>query len=175
MDITSYQLILMVRWKDLRTYSFLKKGGIPMEDYDMITPHRRGRRWLLIGGLAFAFLLALGVGVLLGTSTGTTQASALTAVSSSSSQSPAVTQGGAGSSQSLTFAQGNANSAQPMAGGQGQCETLTVSSVSGNTIVAKSSNGSSVTIHTTASTSFRQAGKTVTASAVTVGARIHVM
>ena len=155
-----------------------------MEDYDKIAPtplhqppapRRRGRRWLLIGGLAFAFMLALGVGVLLGTSTGTTQASALTAVSSSSSQSPAVTQGGASSSQSLTFAQGGANYAQPMAGGQGQCETLTVSSVSGNTIVAKSSNGSSVTIHTTASTSFRQAGKTVTASAITVGARIHVM
>ena len=71
-----------------------------MEDYDKITPHRRGRRWLLIGGLAFAFMLALGVGVLLGTSTGTTQASALTAVSSSSSQSPAVTQGGNNSSQS---------------------------------------------------------------------------
>ena len=181
MDITSYQLILMVRWKDLRTYSFLKKGGIPMEDYDKITPHRRARRWLLIGGLAFAFMLALGVGVLLGTSTGTTQASALTAVSSSSSQSPAVTQGGNNSSQSLTFAQGGANYAQPMANGpgagrpQGQCESFTVSSVSGNTIVVKSSNGSSVTIHTTASTSFRQAGKTVTASAITVGARIHVM
>jgi uncharacterized protein DUF5666 len=156
-----------------------------MEDYDKIAPthlhqppapRRRGRRWLLIGGLAFAFMLALGVGVLLGTSTGTTQASALTAISSSSAQSPAVTQGGVNSSQSLTFAQGGTNYAQPMAGGpQGQCETLTVSSVSGNTIVAKSSNGSSVTIHTTASTSFRQAGKTVTASAITVGARIHVM
>src|SRR6266567_5942590 len=162
----------------------LKKGGIPMKNYEEMAstrldqppaPRWRGRRWLLIGGLAFAFMLALGVGVLLGTSTGTTQASALTAVSSSSSQSPAVTQGGASSSQSLTFAQGGANNAQPMAGGQGQCETLTVSSVSGNTIVAKSSNGSSVTIHTTASTSFRQAGKTVTASAITVGARIHVM
>ena len=159
-----------------------------MEDYDKIAqthlhqppaPRRRGRRWLLIGGLAFAFMLALGVGVLLGTSTGTTQASVLTAVSSSSSQSPAVTQGGVSSSQSLTF--GGANNAQQMASGpgagrtQGQCETLTVSSVSGNTIVAKSSNGSSVTIHTTASTSFRQAGKTVTANAITVGARIHVM
>ena len=155
-----------------------------MEDYEEMAqirlnqppaPRRRGRRWLLIGGLAFAFLLALGVGVFMGSSTSTTQAAALSSGSISSSQSQAVTQGGAGSSQSLTFAQGNANSAQPMAGGQGQCETLTVSSVSGNTIVAKSSNGSSVTIHTTASTSFRQAGKTVTASAVTVGARIHVM
>ena len=155
-----------------------------MEDYEEMAqirlnqppaPRRRGRRWLLIGGLAFAFLLALGVGVFMGSSTSTTQAAALSSGSISSSQSQAVTQGGAGSSQSLTFAQGNANSAQPMTGGQGQCETLTVSSVSGNTIVAKSSNGSSVTIHTTASTSFRQAGKTVTASAVTVGARIHVM
>src|SRR6266581_1753949 len=155
-----------------------------MEDYEEMAqirlnqppaPRRRGRRWLLIGGLAFAFLLALGVGVFMGSSTSTTQAAALSSGSISSSQSQAVTQGGAGSSQSLTFAQGNANSAQPMAGGQGQCETLTVSSVSGNTIVAKSSNGSSVTIHTTASTSFRQAGKTVTASAITVGARIHVM
>jgi Domain of unknown function (DUF5666) len=154
-----------------------------MEDYDKIAPRRRGPGWLMIGGLAFAFMLALGVGVLLGTSAGTTRASALTAVNNSSSQSPAVTQGGINSSQSLTFAQGGANYAQPMAGGpgagkpqgQGQCESFTVSSVSGNTIVAKSSNGSSVTIHTTASTSYRQAGKTVTASSIKAGTRIHVM
>lgn len=146
-----------------------------MEDYDKIAPRRRGRRWLLIGGLAFAFVLALGVGMLLGSSTGTSQAAALTAVSSTSSQSQAVTQGGDNGSQSLTFAQGGANFAQPFAGGQGQCEAFTVSSVSGNTIVAKSSNGSSVTIHTTSSTTYRQASKTVTASAITVGARIHVM
>lgn len=161
-----------------------------MEDYEKITPTRldqppaprwRGRRWLLIGGLAFAFILALGVGVFLGSSTSATQAAALTSGSNSSSQSLAVTQGGTGSSQSLNFAQGGANYAKPMAGGpgahgaQGQCETLTVSSVNGNTIVAKSASGRSVTIHTTASTSFRQAGKTVTASAITVGTRIHVM
>jgi Domain of unknown function (DUF5666) len=153
-----------------------------MEDYEEIAPtrldqppapRRRGRRWLLIGGLAFAFMLALGVGVLMGSSTSTTQAAALASGSTSSSQSQAVTQGGDGSSQSLTFAQGNAHNAQPRA--QGQCETLTVSSVNGNTIVAKSSNGSSVTIHTTASTRLTQAGKTVTASAIKVGTRIHVM
>jgi len=153
-----------------------------MEDYEKMAPIRldqppaprlRGRRWLLIGGLAFAFMLALGVGVLMGSSTSTTQAAALASGSTSSSQSQAVTQGGDGSSQSLTFAQGNANNAQPRA--QGQCETLTVSSVNGNTIVAKSSNGSSVTIHTTASTRLTQAGKTVTASAIKVGTRIHVM
>jgi Domain of unknown function (DUF5666) len=153
-----------------------------MEDYEEMAstrldqppaPRRRGRRWLLIGALAFAFMLALGVGTLLGSTTSTTQAAALTSGSTSSSQSPAVTQGGDGSSQSLTFAQGNANNAQPRA--QGQCEMLTVSSVNGNTIVAKSSNGSSVTIHTTASTRLTQAGKTVTASAIKVGTRINVM
>ena len=153
-----------------------------MEDYEEMAstrldqppaPRRRGRRWLLIGALAFAFMLALGVGTLLSSTTSTTQAAALTSGSTSSSQSPAVTQGGDGSSQSLTFAQGNANNAQPRA--QGQCEMLTVSSVNGDTIVAKSSNGSSVTIHTTASTRLTQAGKTVTASAIKVGTRINVM
>ena len=152
-----------------------------MDDHDKIAPLRRSRKWLLIGGLAFAFMFALGIGTLLGASSGTAQASALTTVNTSSAQSPAVTQGGSNSSQSLTFAQGNNNFAQPFAGGpgagrpQGQCEGYTVSSVSGNTIVAKSSNGSSVTIHTTSSTTYRQAGKTVSASTITVGAHIHVM
>ncbi len=147
-----------------------------MEDYEEIVstrldqppaPHRRGRRWLLIGGLAFAFMLALGVGALLmGSLTGATQAAAL---ASGSSNSPHV----------LTFAAGDSsNSAQAPAatpGAHGQCEALTVSSVSGNTIVAKTSSGSSVTIHTTASTRYTQAGKTVAASAIKVGTRINVM
>jgi len=130
-------------------------------------PRRRGRRWLLLAGLAFAFMLALGVGTLLGSTTSNSQAAALTS-------------GGTSSSQTLTFAQGNANNAQPQNAGpgtqgtRGQCDALTVSSVNGNTIVAKSSNGNSVTIHTTANTQYTQAGKTVTASAVTAGARIHV-
>jgi Domain of unknown function (DUF5666) len=54
-------------------------------------------------------------------------------------------------------------------------QSLAVSSVNGNTIVAKSANGSSVTIHTTASTRFTQARNSVAASTVKVGARIHVM
>ena len=154
-----------------------------MEDYEDLASAqlnqppapRRGRRWILNVGLAFAFMLAMGVGALMGSLNGTSQASALA-------------QGGTSSSQTLVATQGNFNNSpganngpQSLAAGpgargaQGQCESLTVSSVNGNTIVAKSSSGSSVTIHTTASTSFRQAGKTVTASAVTVGARIHVM
>jgi hypothetical protein len=151
-----------------------KKGGIPMEDSEEMAsprldqppaPRRSRRRWLLIGGLAFAFMLALGVGAVRGLSNGTTQAAALA-------------QGSTSSSQTLTFAQGGSNDAQALAatpGARGQCEALTVSSVSGNTIVAKTASGSSVTIHTTASTRYTQAGKTAAASAITVGTRINVM
>jgi hypothetical protein len=64
---------------------------------------------------------------------------------------------------------------QGMQGAQGQCESLTVSSVNGNTIVAKTASGSSVTIHTTASTSYTQAGKAAAASAIKAGTRISVM
>ena len=140
-------------------------------------PRRRGRRWLLICGLAFAFMLALGVGALIG-STGATQAAALTFGSANSSQTLAVAQTGTRSSQTLTFSQGNVDGSQPLADGQrmqGQCVSLTVSRVNGNTIVAKTSSGSSVTVHTTASTRYNQAGKTVAASSIKVGTRIHVM
>ena len=160
-----------------------------MEDYEGMVPprldqppapRRRGRRWLLIGGLALAFMLALGVGTLLGASNSATQAAALTTGSSSSSQSLVFAQG-ANNAQSLAGAQGNASPSQSMAGGQGmqgaqgQCESLTVSSVNGNTIVAKTASGSSVTIHTTASTSYTQAGKAAAASAIKAGTRISVM
>jgi hypothetical protein len=43
------------------------------------------------------------------------------------------------------------------------------------TIMAKSSSGASVTIHTTTSTRYTQAGKTVTASAITAGSHISAM
>lgn len=154
-----------------------------MEDYEGMVPtrldqppapRRRGRRWLLIRGLVLAFMLALGVGTLLGSSNSATQAAALTTGSSSSSQSLVFAQG-ANNAQSLAGAQGNASPSQSRAGGQGQCESLTVSSANGNTIVAKTASGSSVTIHTTASTSYTQAGKAVAASAIKVGTRISVM
>ncbi|HAT46278.1 MAG TPA: hypothetical protein DCS90_14350, partial [Ktedonobacter sp.] len=80
-------------------------------------PRRRGRRWLLICGLAFAFMLALGVGALIG-STGATQAAALTFGSANSSQTLAVAQTGTRSSQTLTFSQGNVDGSQPLADGQ---------------------------------------------------------
>lgn len=155
-----------------------------MEDYEEVVwtpldepsaPRRRGRRWLLIGGLAFAFLLALGIGAVMSLSTGTTQAAALSSGSGSSSQTLAVTQGSSNSAQGFAargFDGAHAQAAGP--GAQGQCESLTVSSVNGNTIVAKTASGSSVTIHTTASTQYTQAGKTVAASTIKVGAQIKV-
>jgi hypothetical protein len=158
-----------------------------MEDYEETTstplyqspaPRHRGRRWLLIGGLVLAFMLALGTGLVLSSLNGTSQAAALSQGSTSSSQPLVVTQGNFNNSQSLTTAQGSNNGPQSLAagpGGQGQCESLTVSSVSGNTIVAKSASGSSVTIHTTASTKYTQAGKAATASAIKAGSRINVM
>ena len=158
-----------------------------MDDYEELrwtslvqppAPHRRGRRWLLIGGLALAFMLALGIGTLIGSVTGTSRAAALTQSSSTSGQALTFAQGNANGSQTLNNAPGNFNgpgafNASP--GANGPCVSLTVTSVKGNSIVAKSSNGTSVTIHTTASTRYTQAGKTVTASAITAGSQISVM
>ncbi len=144
---------------------------------DQPSAPRRGRRWLVIGGLALAFTLALGIGTIIGSMTGTTQAAALTQSSASNAQALTFTQGATNSSQTLNNAPGDFNgprASDATPGANGPCKVLTVSSVSGNTIVAKSSNGSSVTIHTTASTRYTQAGKTVAASAITAGTRISV-
>src|SRR5260370_42632975 len=107
----------------------LWKGGIPMEDYEEMAstrlnqppaPRRRGRRWLLIGGLAFALMLALGIGMLMGSSTSSAQAATLAPGSSSSSLSLADAQGNTSSAQPLVIAQGTQ-------GTGGQCAALTVS------------------------------------------------
>jgi len=174
-----------------------RKGGNPLEDYEnstptgfaqarTTTPRRSRRRWFVLGGLALAFMLALlGVGTHLG-ATSTAQAAALS--SGGSTQSLALAQSSTGSVQTLVVT----SNAQPQAGvnngpqgpafgpgvhgqGQGQCESLTVSSISGQTIVAKAANGSSVTVHTTSSTKYSQAGKSVSASVIKVGTVIHVM
>jgi hypothetical protein len=144
---------------------------------DKLPGPRRGGRWFLLGGLALAFAFMLGMGVLLGTTVSTAQNASAATASSTSAQTLAV---GSGSTnvQALNVAQGNANNAQTFAAGPGapgQCEMFTVSSVSGNTIIAKTANGNTVTIHTTASTKYTQAGKTVTASAIKAGSQISVM
>ena len=157
-----------------------------MDDYEELSwssldqpraPHR-GRRWLLIGGLALALLLALGIGTLIGSVTGTSRAAALTQSSTASNQTLTFSQGNFNGSQTLNNAPGNFNAPGAFNAGpnaNGPCVSLTVTSVKGNTIVAKSSNGASVTIHTTASTRYTQAGKTVAASALTTGSHISVM
>ena len=156
-----------------------------MEDYEEMVStrsgqpppsRRRGRRWLLIGGLAFALMLALGVGAILGLSASTIQAASVTPANANSAQTLTFAQGGDNSAQAVT--QGGDNSDQSLAAtprAHGPCEAMTVSSVNGNTIVAKTSSGSTVTIHTTASTRYTQASKTVAASAIKAGTRINVM
>lgn len=123
-------------------------------------PRRRGGRWLMIGALALAFALALGVGAVVGSSLlGTAQAASLS---------------GGGTAFGQTLAAGQGTQGRAGQAGQGQCGTLTVSSVNGQTIVAKAADGSTVTIHTTASTQYTKGGQSATASAVTAGAQIHV-
>lgn len=121
----------------------------------------RRRRWLLPAVLALAFVLTLGVGVFTG-------ASLL-----SNAQAVANSPGGANFVQfslaSTPGAQGHGG-----AGGQGQCDAYTVSSVSGNTITAKAADGSTITIHTTASTKYTKGSQSASASAVTIGSQIHV-
>ena len=89
-----------------------------MEDYEELAwtpldrplvPPRRGRRWLLIGGLALAFMVALGIGTIIGSMTGTTRAAALTQSNASSDQTLTFSQGNFNNSQSLNNAPGNFN------------------------------------------------------------------
>jgi len=152
----------------LRPFSL--KGGIAMEDHGFYppqppAPRRHGGRWLLLGGLALAFALTLGVGAFLGTALGGSQAQA----ASNASQ-----------NQTAGFLPRNADNPQFAAatgtpGASGPCVRLTVTSVSGSTIQAKASDGSTVTIHTTSSTVYTKNHQTAAASAVTVGSRISIM
>lgn len=127
-------------------------------------PANPARRWLVAGGLALAFALMLGVGAVFGSSLfSIAQAASLasgSAVNTASSIQP--------------FASGP-NATGSGAQGQGPCLSVTVSSVSGQTITGKAQDGSTVTIRTTSSTQYRQNGQTVSASAVTAGSQIRVV
>ena len=119
---------------------------------------RRGRRWFAPALLALAFLLTLGVGVFFGaTMLRTAQAAA----------------GGPGVANIARFQLAGTPGAHGP-GGRGQCDALTVSSVSGQTITAKAADGSTVTIHTSSSTKYTKNGQAASASAVTAGSQIHV-
>ena len=119
-------------------------------------------RRLLIGSLVlvFAFMSTVGVGL----STGATRAQALESRGTSSFQTLAVSYKGPPHNQQGTTTVG-VNS---------QCNTLTVTSVNGSTIVAHSSCNKSITVHITGSTQYVRAGKTVSVRAITVGTRVYV-
>lgn len=115
------------------------------------TANRRWRRalpWLLIGGAALAMILVFGVGVFAGSLLHSPRSVFAAQVS--------------GVPHGLAFERGH---------GHGE---LTVTGVSGQTITATRADGTQVTIHTTSSTTYGRAGKTVDASAVTTGAKIAV-
>jgi Domain of unknown function (DUF5666) len=119
-------------------------------------------RRLLIGSLVLVFVFMFTVGV--GLSTGATRAQALASRGTSSFQTLAVSSKGPPHDQQRTTT----------VGATGQCNTLTVTSVNDSTIVAHSSCNKSITIHTTGSTQYVRAGKTVSVSAITVGTRVYV-
>jgi uncharacterized protein DUF5666 len=122
---------------------------------------RRNRRWLLPGLLALAFLLTLGMGVFVGaTMLRTAQAAGNVSEDSNVPH--------------FTLANTTGDRGDGPRDGQGQCNAYTVSSVSGQTITAKTVDGSTITIHTTASTKYTKAGQSASASAVTAGSQIHV-
>lgn len=132
--------------------------GYAPPGYGYQQPPRPRRRWPLIAGLVLAFVLALGIGAVLG--------SALLSNAQAARLGPYANVG-----YGRTF---DAGPAHHGAAGQGQCAVLTVSSVSGSTITAKAGDGSTVTIHTTSSTQYLQNGQTVSASTVKAGSQIHV-
>ena len=123
-------------------------------------PRPRRPRWLVVAGLALAFATTLGIGALVGSAFGTRGANAASG----------------GPSAPVAFGQPFASDprAPGAPGGPGQCAALTVSSVSGQTIVAKAPDGTTVTIHTTSSTQYTRNDRAATASAVTAGAQIRV-
>lgn len=146
----------MVRWS--RSQASSERPDEPAHP----APPRRRPRGLLIGALALAFALTLGVGAFFGSAIlPTVQAAGPTTGSTDNFQLPLASTPGA-------------RGTQGGPGAQGQCGVLTVTRVSGSTIVTNASDGSSVTIRTTSSTQYTHNGQSASASAVTVGAQIHV-
>lgn len=146
--------------------------AVPNWQGEQPAPRHPWRRWLLIGVMALAFVLALGLGALLGS-----QVFAANAAGSSGGNGSlaAINQGGGqGPGGPLGF-QSDSRILAGTPGAQGHCVMLTVSSISGSTITAKDQSGTTVTVHTTASTTYTENGKSVSAGAVTVGSHISVM
>ncbi|HLW03372.1 MAG TPA: hypothetical protein VKT82_32305 [Ktedonobacterales bacterium] len=111
--------------------------------------HQRGRRLLLIGGIALALALTLGAALV-------------------TSQAQAAGPGAAPGANVRLFP-------TRTPGASGQCGgQLTVSSVTERTITVTGPNGNTETIYITSHTQYVKAGQVVTASAVQVGSHIYV-
>ena len=130
-------------------------------------PRRQQRRWLLGGIIALGVLAILGIGALIGANISTANAAT---VGSNSANTSFI--GGRGDRQAGFNATPGATG--PGGSNPANCGTLTVTSVNGTTIVAKASDGTAVTIHTSSTTQYTQAHQSATASAVKVGSVIHV-
>ncbi|HEX9069942.1 MAG TPA: DUF5666 domain-containing protein [Ktedonobacterales bacterium] len=115
----------------------------------------RAPRWLLIGGATVASVAILGFGVLLG--------STIIPAFAASHQGAVRTQ--------RSFGQGP-QMGDHGPGAKGFGRSLSVTSVTASTIVAKDGHGNSVTITTSASTTYTRAGKTIDRSAITAGTNI---
>lgn len=142
-------------------YPYDENEGIPPPT--LAAAPRRGPRWVMIGLLAVAFALTLGIGAFFGAT--------MLSTAQAASNSP-------GNVTLAQFPLANTPGAQQAGphgpGANGQCDAYTVSSISGQTITAKAADGSTVTIHTSASTKYTKNGQSASASAVTVGSQIHV-
>ncbi len=143
----------------------------PYDDmsYGPPSPRRRlGRKlWLVMGGLALA------VGAVVVVSMTVLPALAAARPGSAANVASGQVIGLSGSRPAQTSA-GTAWSGMPAFGGRGGGFTVTGVSGSPVTITATNRKGTTVTIHTTASTTYSRAGQTVSASAVTKGERIGV-
>jgi hypothetical protein len=128
--------------KDVKGPAFLFSMGS--------TQRQRRRRLLVIGGLALALILTLGVALI-------------------ASQARA-----SGSSVSVALIAQHMPTMMPT-GGQGQCGgQLTVSSVTNRTITVTGPNGNTQTIYVTSHTQYVKAGQVVSVSAIKVGSNIYV-
>ncbi|HEX6817508.1 MAG TPA: DUF5666 domain-containing protein, partial [Ktedonobacterales bacterium] len=135
------------------------------------TPTPGGRRWLLIGGIALAFALTLALGAFLGaTLHSTANAASFSPGARNAPELGNAPFGPGGRGIGLASTPG----AQGQPGAPGQCDALSVTSVSADTIVASRQDGTSVTIHTSSNTAYTKNRQSATASAVTVGSHIHV-
>lgn len=121
---------------------------------------RNMRRWLAIGGVTTALLLALGVGVGLG-------ANALSARASGSQATVA----------SLNNWNNNGGPGNGYGMGQDmeQGEGLTVTKISGSTITATRPSGLTVTVKVTSSTTYARAEQPINLSDIKVGDVIHAI